>query len=418
MKNFIIKIFSNKNNVFLMSIILGIYLALYQKWSVGIFTIISELYLAGISFTIIPIIFSLLVCSIISLLDPKLKLPVAKTILSAVFMLFFSTVFIVSVAAFWVYLQKNYGIDASIIDNLKHDPHLLHLNLTDSLSGSDTIDFGTFILSLVPKNIFNSFSSGNQLQIFTAAVFIGVSVGLSQSNISQGVVTSFKKANEIFSNILASILKLLPIGLTAIIVTSLAKVDISIFSTMIPFMKWLFIGFSFVLLGVSIIIRFYCKESIIRFLSYIKQSIIIAASTSSAQASLPSLLLSFKNNFGFKAENVDSLVPLLLTICRVSNACYFSFISVFIASVYAIPLNITHYLFIIFGSIIASLATAGMSGLIAISMVTLILNPLGVPVGELLTVLLILEPLIDPIRSALSVIAVSSLSHAILRKTP
>ncbi|MBP9752347.1 MAG: cation:dicarboxylase symporter family transporter [Proteobacteria bacterium] len=417
MKNVLTKVLSNKNNVFLLSILLGIYFALYQKWSLGIFSIISGLYLAGISFTIIPIIFSLLVCSIISLLNPNLKLPVVKTILSAFFMLFFSTAFIVSVAAFWVFLQTKYHIDASIIDNLKHEPHLLYLNLSDSLFSSENVDFGTFLLSLVPKNIFNSFSSGNQLQIFTTAVLIGVSIGLSQSSSSENVVISLRKVNDVFSNILAIVLRFLPLGLTAIIVTSLAKVDISIFATMIPFIKWLFISFLFVLFGVSLMIRFYCKKSVFRFIADIKQAIIVAASTSSAQASLPSLLLVFKNEFGFNAEKVDSLVPLLLTICRVSNACYFAFISVFIASVYAIPLNITHYLFIILGSIIASLATAGMSGLLAISMVTLILNPLGIPVGELLSVLLILEPLVDPIRSALSVIAVSALSHAILQKS-
>jgi Na+/H+-dicarboxylate symporter len=86
--------------------------------------------------------------------------------------------------------------------------------------------------------------------------------------------------------------------------------------------------------------------------------------------------------------------------------------AIFVAQFYDIDLTLTHYLLIIFVSVIGSAATAGTTG--ATVMLTLTLSTLGLPLAGV-GLLLAVEPIIDMGRTAVNVTG-QSLAATIVAK--
>jgi proton glutamate symport protein len=101
---------------------------------------------------------------------------------------------------------------------------------------------------------------------------------------------------------------------------------------------------------------------------------------------------------GYNKKTVDLLVPLTFMICRTGPTLYFALATVFVAQLYNITLDSNSIMTIIAGSIFAGLATAGASGVVLLSMLGLVLTPLGLPVDAVLVLFIIIDPIIGPFR--------------------
>ena len=154
------------------------------------------------------------------------------------------------------------------------------------------------------------------------------------------------------------------------------------------------------------------KNSIIA----LKESIIVAFSTCSNQATIPFLISSLSNKFKLPNHAVDLSIPLGITMCRASNVTYYALVTIFIASIYNEPLSIMQYIFVVFGAILTSFAASGTSGVIAITMITIILDPLNLPIGSVLVLLIVIEPIIDSFRTVTALITNAALSCIIINK--
>ena len=411
--------FIEKNGPIFGAIFLGIYLGIYQKAFSQNLEIISEIYLSTISFTIIPITLTLLAFSISSLMTTTtLSMSARRVWMIIIGALFVGTGIAVGTASLWIHLQHLYAAGAPLVPNLStNSAKTIHyLSINDTLGDLNNIRFDTFIATLIPKNIFNSLATGNSLQVFVIAVMIGMALSTRTPEQRASILNSLSSIRSIFTAILQASLSVLPIGLVAIISTSLLKIEASLFLAMLPFVYWLFAAYGILAIISLIVLKCYSPLSITEMLKATREALYVSFSTGSNQAALPLLMDALEEKVGFKKDQIETIIPLFVIVCRVTSASYFAFTSVFIAAVYNIPLEPMQYLFIMFAAVLASLASSGSNSLVGFSMITLILNPLGVPLGEVGAILLILEPFIDPFRTALSMLIVTSLSCVILDK--
>ena len=84
--------------------------------------------------------------------------------------------------------------------------------------------------------------------------------------------------------------------------------------------------------------------------------------------------------------------------CRPSLITYLRITTVLVSSLYQSPLKFGDIIILIYASIFAVVATSDQSGVLALTMLSIVLSPLGLPLSTILGLLITVYPLINPFR--------------------
>ena len=95
-----------------------------------------------------------------------------------------------------------------------------------------------------------------------------------------------------------------------------------------------------------------------------------------------------------------------ITLCRFGPIAYFAIATIFVSSLYQSSLGIGDIIILIFASIFAGMATSGQSGVLTLTMLSIVLSPLGLPLDAVLVLLIAIDPLINPFRT-LTIVGIS-----------
>jgi aerobic C4-dicarboxylate transport protein len=137
-------------------------------------------------------------------------------------------------------------------------------------------------------------------------------------------------------------------GLAALV--PLGKLMLSVYITM----------FLFVILVLGGILKYY-KISIWKFLSFIKEELLIVLGTSSSEAALPTLMNKLER-FGCHKSVVGLVVPTGYSFNLDGTSIYLSMAIIFLAQVFHIELNFTQMLTILGVLMVTSKGAAGVTG--------------------------------------------------------
>ncbi len=148
----------------------------------------------------------------------------------------------------------------------------------------------------------------------------------------------------------------------------------------------------------------------------LKETIIIALGTGNSLACLPASLSAMHEELGYDKEAVDLLIPLAFTMCRIGPTLYFATATLFVAQLYGISLDLEAMGIVVLGSILAGMATAGSSGIVLLSMLSIVLVPLDLPVDAVLILFISIDPLIGPFRVLIIAHTACAITTVILPK--
>jgi Na+/H+-dicarboxylate symporter len=159
------------------------------------------------------------------------------------------------------------------------------------------------------------------------------------------------------------------------------------------------------MVGYSLIIWWKLKDrfSYLESLAELRQPIIVALGTASSFATIPSALNVLKNNLKIDKNTSDLVIPLGMTINPPASVLQFAISSIFISQIYGVDLNSTQLGMVFIGAIFAGLASSSTPSIVALSMIAMILDPLGLPSSVAIILLVAIDPVIDPIITALNV---------------
>jgi Na+/H+-dicarboxylate symporter len=79
---------------------------------------------------------------------------------------------------------------------------------------------------------------------------------------------------------------------------------------------------------------------------------------------------------------------------------YYAIATVFISNIYNTDLGVTGLVVVLFGSILAGLASAGTTGILTVATVAVVCDLLRLPSEAVLVLLIAVDPLMDMIRTA------------------
>jgi Na+/H+-dicarboxylate symporter len=135
----------------------------------------------------------------------------------------------------------------------------------------------------------------------------------------------------------------------------------------------------------------------------VQETFMIAVSSRSSLACIPYSQESL-TRLGFNKDAVELTVPLSFTVNRIGSIVYYAIATAFIANIYDMSLGASGLLVILFGSILAGLASAGTTGILTVATVAVVCDLLHLPSEAVLILFIAVDPLMDMIRTASHVV--------------
>lgn len=302
----------------------------------------------------------------------------------------------------------------------KSDPIYVNLNqVSNTSNGKSVIDL---ILNLIPpSNFFLHTTNAEMIKIIVVSALTGLAMSVLEPGRTGTLRSLLEGINSIAKTLLDYILLISPIVIVFFIASSVASFNLGLLSSTLTF-GVAYISACMVCLGVSVLVyrmntkpvsltdledpeQKACKNPVL----YAFTSALIT-SNSLATYSLMSRMLT-RNHFD--QDEADTASSINLLIGRSGPIAYMSVAAIFALNFFDIPLSFDIVLKIITVSILFGIATAGLHGVAAISVMVQGIGDIGIPTQPLLLMLIALDPLLIFFRSAaISATALAASAYA------
>ncbi len=266
------------------------------------------------------------------------------------------------------------------------------------------------IIDMVPNNFFDSASNNrNMLQVVFVALLIGIGIIQIPDEKGKSLKDFFKSLSEVVIKLVDLIMLMAPIGVFALISTTISKVAgenpsqiIELLEALGYYMLAVTLGLiAHVLVVYTGLLKLVTKMSLKTFYKGIAPAQLLAFSTSSSGATLPVTMERCEEELGVNEEVSSFVLPLGATINMDGTALYQAVAAVFIAQTLNMSLDLSAQLTIVLTTVLASIGTAAVPGA-GIVMLIIILESVGVP-SEGIAIILGVDRILDMVRTTVNV---------------
>lgn len=217
-----------------------------------------------------------------------------------------------------------------------------------------------FLLDVIPASVIGAFAGGNILQVLLFAVLFGFSLhhigekGKPIFNIIDGF-------SQVIFGIINMIMKLAPIGAFGAMAFTIGKYGIG---SLVQLGQLIASFYLTCLLFIFLVLGSIAKAngfSIVRFIAYIREELLIVLGTSSSESVLPRMLMKMEA-LGCKKSVVGLVIPTGYSFNLDGTSIYLTMAAVFIAQATNTPLDLFHQLTLLVVLLISSKGAAGVTG--------------------------------------------------------
>jgi len=224
-----------------------------------------------------------------------------------------------------------------------------------------------FVMHIIPTTIVDAFAKGDILQVLLIAIFFGVALSAAGKR-CQPLVDLFEAVTVAVFGIVNLLMRLAPIGAFGAVAFTVGKYGISSLGPLVKLITTFYVtSILFVLIVLGVIARL-AGFSIIKFLLYIKEEILIVLSTSSSEPVLPPLMEKL-TRVGCSKSLVGLVVPAGYIFNTDGTSLYMTMTALFLAQATNTHLTLTQQ-FAIFA--VATLTSKGASGVQGASFIALV----------------------------------------------
>lgn len=275
----------------------------------------------------------------------------------------------------------------------------LEMALTGPIPEEPSVGLSSFLVTLVPDNIFDALSRGETLKVLIFSIIVGLSLGLVRDRVTDPCFDILEAIYRTFNQLINWMTMVLPIGLFSLLAYQLSQQGIDVMLSMINFIIAALMTYFIIYILSTIVIWQRSQNSFLEVLAALREPTILALATSSSLACLPSSITQLSETLKFDQQTVNLVAPLSLTICRFGSVIYFALGSIFVIQLYDKPIGLGSIIIVIVGSIFAGMATSGVTGLLTLTMLGIVLEPLQLPIEAVLVLFVAIDPIMDPFRT-------------------
>ena len=217
-----------------------------------------------------------------------------------------------------------------------------------------------FILNIIPNTFIDAFAKGDILQVLLIAILFGFSLA-AMGEKGKPVFDFVEQVSHVLFGIVNSVMKLAPLGAFGAMAFTIGKYGVGSLVPMAKLMGAFYLTcglFIFVVLGA---IARYTGFSIVKFIKYISEELLIVLGTSSSESALPKLMAKLEK-MGCSRSVVGLVVPTGYSFNLDGTNIYMTMAALFIAQATNTELTLMQELTIVGVAMLTSKGASGITG--------------------------------------------------------
>jgi Na+/H+-dicarboxylate symporter len=260
-----------------------------------------------------------------------------------------------------------------------------------------------FLIGAVPRNIFFALSQGHQLSILIFCILLGIAFGLSLTAKTRCTLDCFEATFDALLKLIEWLLYALPLGLFALIAHQVAQAGVGMFVAMLKLIVLINLGVLVSLLVGNLIIARRTGLAYGRVCAALGEPLLIAFAAKSSFAAIPATLRALQAQLRLEKHATELVLPLSVCVNPLGNVYYYVIGTIFIAQLYGVALPPVSCGFLVAGGVLAAVAGSALPSAAAIGVFAILLEPLGLPLGAAVILIMAVDPFIDPMVTVLNV---------------
>jgi len=318
---------------------------------------LGDAFIALIRMMIAPVIFCTVVHGIASMGDLK---RVGRIGLKTLFYFEVVSTFALAIGLLMgelVHPGSGFNIDAATLD-----PKAVASYVTRAKDDS----LVAHLLGIIPDSYFGALARGDLLQILLISILSGFAIS-QMGQLGQKVTSAIDVAAKMFFGIIRIIVRVAPIGAFGAMAFTIGQYGIGSLANLAALIATFYATSLLFVLLVLGTIAYFAGFSILRFIGYIKDELLIVLGTSSSETVLPHMIQKMER-LGASKSVVGLVIPTGYSFNLDGTNIYMTLATLFLAQATNTPLTISQELGIL---VIAMITSKGASGVTGAGFVTL-----------------------------------------------
>jgi len=231
-----------------------------------------------------------------------------------------------------------------------------------------------FLLNIIPNSVVGAFAGGSILSVILVSVLIGFALSALGSK-AKPVTDVLEGLTQMIFGVVNILMRLAPIGAFGAMAFTIGRYGLSSLGPLAKLIVTLWITSALFVLIVLGAVAAIAGFSIIRFLKYIREEIVLTLSLSSSDPALPSLMRKLEK-LGCSNALVGLVTPTGYIFNPDGSCIYMALAAVFVAQATNVPLTLGNYLTLF---AVASLTHKGASGVQGAAFIALVATLMVIP---------------------------------------
>jgi aerobic C4-dicarboxylate transport protein len=236
-----------------------------------------------------------------------------------------------------------------------------------------------FLMNIIPTTMVDAFAKGNILQVLLVAILFGFALSMVGPK-CRPVVELFDAMTHAVFGVINILMKLAPIGAFGAMAFTVGRYGIASLGPLAKLIAVFYITCTLFVLVVFGLIAWAAGFNIIKFLSYIKEEIVVVLATSSSDPALPTLMEKMEK-LGCSKSLVGLVVPTGYTFNTDGSSLYMTMAALFVAQATNIHLTVGQQLTIFAVAVLTSKGASGVTGAAFIALVATLMVIPTIPVA-------------------------------------
>jgi aerobic C4-dicarboxylate transport protein len=222
------------------------------------------------------------------------------------------------------------------------------------------------LLAIIPDSFFGALARGDLLQVLLVSILAGFSIAL-MGETGKPVAAAIEKAAQVFFGIIRIVVRAAPVGAFGAMAFTIGSQGIAALVKLGELILTFYLTSALFVLVALGAIAYLAGFSILRFIAYIKDELLIVLGTSSSETVLPHMMQKMEH-LGASKSVVGLVIPTGYSFNLDGTNIYMTLAILFLAQATNTPLTIAQLLGIL---VIAMLTSKGASGVTGAGFVTL-----------------------------------------------
>jgi len=260
------------------------------------------------------------------------------------------------------------------------------------------------LVSLIPQNIFASLANGETLKALVFALLFGFAAGQVPARISGGLHQALETIYHACQTLTRWVNLPIPFVLVCMAASQVALTGLDPIAAMAGFVV-LFLLVSALLMALAMaLISRRAGVPYGAVMAAMREPFALGVATNNSATCMPAMVSGLVEQLRFARARVELLVPLSISLLRVGAVAYFVCSTLFIAALYGRAMPLLDLGVLVLVAVLSGFASAGMAGVVTVSLVGTICNYLSLPFEAAFILLIAVDPICAMARTAVTVI--------------